>query len=292
MNDSAVVVLSDVRCQLGEGPTYEPDTNTLFWLDILGSRLLEKRFPHGEARIYDLPFMASALGLVDADRQLLVTENGLYVRNVRNGVLTLHTALEADNPVTRSNDARVHPSGAFWIGTMGKNAEYKAGAIYWFLRGEVRLLYPEITIPNSICFSPDGSVGYFADSRKNMAFRVDCSPETGLPTGEPQVFLDLRRQEGGIDGSVVDSEGILWNAYWGGGRVDAYTPNGVLVRSIAVPARQTSCPAFVGPHADRMAVTTAWEGMDEAALQADPEAGKAFLTSAIMRGRFEPKVLL
>ena len=37
-------------------------------------------------------------------------------------------------PPTRSNDARVHPSGTFWIGTMGRNAEKGAGAIYAFHR--------------------------------------------------------------------------------------------------------------------------------------------------------------
>ena len=44
------------------------------------------------------------------------------------------------------------------MGTMGKSAERRAGAIYWHFRGETRLLYPGISIPNSICFSPGGAI--------------------------------------------------------------------------------------------------------------------------------------
>ena len=52
---------------------------------------------------------------------------------------------------------------------------------------------------------------------------------------------------------------------------------------MAVPARQTSCPAFVGPTLDRLAVTTAWEGMDEAARATDPQAGATFMLDIEVR---------
>ena len=71
--------------------------------------------------------------------------------------MTLYRPLEADNAATRSNDARVHPSGTFWIGTMGRQAERGLGAIYALHRGELSRLYESITIPNAICFSPDGT---------------------------------------------------------------------------------------------------------------------------------------
>ena len=91
---------------------------------------------------------------------------------------------------------------------------------------------------------------------------------------------------------MVDADGTLWNARWGGARVDAYTPDGRLLRSVGVPARQSSCPAFVGPNASRLAVTSAWKGMDAATRAADPEAGKTFLLDIELRGRFDPRVLI
>lgn len=290
MPDETATILSGVPCHLGEGPTYDPASDTLWWFDIAEKKLLEQRVSGGETRIHDLPFMASALAVIDARRQLIVAENGLHIRDTASGVLLLYHELETDNPATRSNDARVHPSGALWLGTMGKQAERNAGAIYHLFRGELRLIFPDITIPNSICFSPDGAIAYFADTRKNLLWRTACDPATGLPEGEPQLFLDHRGKPGGIDGSIVDAEGVLWNARWGSGRVDAYSPEGAHLRSLPVPARQPSCPAFVG--AGQLAVTSAWEGMDEAARKADPHAGKTFLLNIGVRGRFEPKVLL
>jgi sugar lactone lactonase YvrE len=287
-----VSIFSDVACRLGEGPTYDPARDTLFWFDIVGGKLLEKRSVAGATTVHDLPLMASALAVIDGDRQLVATETGLHVRDARTGALALHTPIEADDPTTRSNDARVHPCGALWVGTMGKTQAPKAGSIYWFFRGELRRILPDITIPNSICFSADGAAAFFADTRKNILFRLDCDPANGLPTGEPRVFVDKRGKKGGIDGSVMDADGVLWNASWGAACVDAYGPDGALLRSVGLPASQTSCPAFVGPKADRLVVTSAWEGMDEAARAGDPEAGKTFLIDLPVKGRFEPKVLI
>ena len=133
--------------------------------------------------------MASALARIDAERQLIVAEDGLYVRDIADGRMTLFCPLEADNPATRSNDARVHPSGTFWIGTMGRKAEKGAGAIYALHRGKISPLFPGISIPNAICFSPDGAIGYFTDTARAVLYRVPLDPATGLPRGEPEVLL-------------------------------------------------------------------------------------------------------
>jgi sugar lactone lactonase YvrE len=288
---SHVTVFCDLACQLGEGPTYDPASDTLYWFDIRESRLLS-RGPSERTEIHPLPMMASALAVIDDQRQLLLTEQGLFVRDAGTGKLTQHTPLEAEKAHTRSNDARVHPSGAFWMGTMGKGAERHAGAIYWHFRGETRVLYPGISIPNSICFSHDGRVAYFTDSARGDIMRVDCDPVSGLPTSEPIVFRDSVSSPGEPDGSVVDEDGVVWNARWGAARIEAYSPNGRLLRSIDVPARQVSCPAFFGPRADRLAATTAWQGYDAAARAADPDAGRTFLVDLPVKGRFEPRVLL
>lgn len=285
-------VLSEVSCELGEGPSYDPATDTLYWFDILASRILEKKLSGGETRIRQLSEMASAIAKIDDERQLLLTETGLHVRDAATGRTALHVSVEAANAATRSNDARVHPCGSLWFGTMGKKAEAGAGAIYWFFRGELRLLFAAITIPNSICFSADGRTAYYADTAVNLLYRVDCDADTGLPLGEPKLFVDGRARGGGIDGSVCDRDGVLWNACWGGGRVDAYAPDGSLLRSVPVPAMQPSCPAFVGAAADRLAVTSAWEGMDTAARAADAHAGKTFLLDISVSGRHEPNVLI
>ena len=291
MDKANVSVFSETACRLGEGPTYDPASDTLYWFDIVERKLLEKNLSGPEVR-HSLPEMASALAVIDANRHLVFTETGLHVRDLRSGKLTLHTAIEADNPETRSNDARVHPSGAFWLGTMSKKAKAGAGAIYWFFKGELRRLYSSVTVPNSICFSPDGATAYYTGTQTGLLFKVDCDPANGLPIGEPRIFHDHRNETGDIDGSIVDADGVLWNACWNGGCVNAYAPDGRQLRTISVPAVKTTCPAFVGRNADRIIVTSAWEGMDQAARDRQPHAGKTFLLDIAVKGRFEPRVLL
>jgi len=291
MEEVPTSVLSDERCHLGEGPTYNAVTDTAWWFDIVERRLFEARLDTGRITIHSLDVMGSALGRIDAHRHLLVADDGLYIRDAADGRMTLYRPLEADNAATRSNDARVHPSGTFWIGTMGRQAERGLGAIYALHRGELSRLYDHITIPNAICFSPDGTVGYFADTGKNMLFRVDLDAATGLPRGEPAVLI-TRRGGGGIDGAVVDADGLIWNARWGGGCIDVYSPQGEHLRSLRVPARQSSCPAFVGPDFSRLLVTSAWQDMGDDAKLADPGHGRTFVLDVAARGRSEPDVKL
>jgi sugar lactone lactonase YvrE len=205
--------------------------------------------------------------------------------------MELFAAVEADNPATRSNDARVHPSGTLWFGTMGRKAEPRLGAIYALQAGRLSLLYPDITIPNAICFSGDGAIGYFADTAANLMHRVPLDPATGLPVGDAVPFI-RHDGAGGIDGAVVDSDGLIWNARWGGGCVDVYDPAGRRLSSFRVPASQSSCPAFVGRDLSRLLVTSAWQGMDERARAADPGHGQTFILDVAARGRADADVKL
>lgn len=289
--EETVAIFDSESCELGDGPGYDPATDTAWWFDIVRGRLFEKRFPNGGTRVHELGMMASALAIVDANRQLVAAETGLFLRDRRTGATTLHVPVEADDPRTRSNDARVHPAGAFWVGTMDKEELTDSGSIWWYRAGDLRRIFTGIGIVNSICFAADGSFAHFGDSKKNVIWKVATDPVTGLPRGEPEVFY---RHDGksGIDGSVMDADGLLWNARWGGSRIDAHAPDGRVVHSVSLPVHQPSCPAFVGPAADRMIVTSAWKGMNAKRHAADPKAGLTLLLGRPVRGRFDPPVLL
>ncbi|TXR47815.1 SMP-30/gluconolactonase/LRE family protein [Phyllobacterium endophyticum] len=291
VDQAKISVFHDEPIQLGEGPGYDPLTGTVWWFDIVTGRLFEKPLSGGEAKIHALGQMASALAIIDAERQLVATETGLFIRHRRTGHTTMRQPVEADNPATRSNDARVHPSGAFWIGTMGKKGEVGAGSIYWYREGTLRKLFNGISIPNSICFAPDGRTAYYADTKTNTIWRVDTAPDTGLPVGEPALFYQ-HREKGGVDGSVVDAQGYLWNACWGGSCINVFSPQGSRVRSIEMPILQPSCPAFVSEGSANIIVTTAYHEMTELVHRSDPDAGKTYLVEIEGRGRFDPPVRL
>ncbi|WP_411033222.1 SMP-30/gluconolactonase/LRE family protein [Shinella sp. BYT-45] len=279
-------VLCETACQLGEGPTYDPATGKAFWFDIKGQKLHELHLPTMTKAVHDLPFLGSVLAVIDAERQLIVSDRGLFIRKVADGTLSPFLTLE-DKPQNRSNDGRVHPCGALWASTMGRNAEKHAGAIYHVAGDRVTKLYSNLTIPNSICFSPDGSIGYFTDTDVDHLMRVALDPKTGLPAGEPEVLCDESGGPGDVDGSVCDADGLIWNARWGANAVEVYRPDGTKIARYLVPASQSSCPAFIGEKADRLLVTSAWQDMDAAGRRADPHAGQTFELGIAVKGRFE-----
>ena len=288
--EPTIRVLDAPRCHLGEGPSYDPATDTAWWVDILECRLYELPLAEGAgpARVHDLPFMASDIAAIDGGRQLLAAEDGLYIRALADGRLTRHCALEADDAGTRANDGRVHPSGALWIGTMGRDAERERGAIYHVSGTRVARLFANITIPNGIAFSPDGATGYFVDTKAGVLQRVALDPATGLPTAEPQTHYHHGDGPGGIDGAAVDEQGLIWTARFGAACLDAYSPAGDRVRTIPVPPRQPTCPTFAGRGLDHLLVTSAYEGLDDDARAADPEHGRTLLVGIGARGLLEP----
>lgn len=284
-------VFSDRPCELGEGPTYDAATNTAYWFNILGRELHELNLTSGEARVHALPFMGSVLARIDDERQLVASDQGLMIRDRRTGRFERYLELEPAHMGNRSNDGRVHPSGSLWIGTMGLKAQNGAGSIYHVAKGTVTRLFPGISIPNAICFSPDGAIGYYTDTRNSTIFRVPLDPATGLPNGEASVFVE-GGAPGGADGAVCDADGYVWNARWGQSAVDRYAPDGKHVARYQLPSLRTSCPAFFGEKADRMFVTTAFEGASADERAADPQAGFAFELGITVNGRLEPPYIL
>ncbi len=283
-------VLDAFNTYHGEGPTYDPATDTAWWFSIGNRELHELNLSTGRKVRHALPFMASVLARIDDGRQMIASEHGIHVRTIATGALELVTLIENDRPEMRSNDGRCHPSGALWYGTMTKeNGPHRkgAGSIYHVLGGKVTVLYPEISIPNGICFSPDGTTGYFVDTMENLYMKVALDPATGLPTGEPELFHDGRDSEGGIDGSVCAADGTIWNARWGVGEVHHYDRAGTVVERYKLPPLQATCPAFIGRNADRLLVTTAGEGLDAEGLKADPQAGYIYELGVPVKGVFD-----
>ncbi len=285
-------IFSDLVCHLGEGPSFDPDRGVLVWFDILEKRLIERRLDAPGTHVHEIGVNGSVAARIDGGRQLVVSDRGLHVRDLADGGMALMRPVEADQETRRSNDGRVHPCGALWFSTVSRTADAGEGAIWWFFRGELRRIVTGLAIPNAICFAPDGGHAYYACSSAATVWRVPTDPATGLPAGEASVFLVVPPEEGAPDGAVVDRDGLFWNARWGAGRVTAHAPDGRQVTSVAVPASQASCPAFVGADGGRLAVTSAREGMDAAALAADPLAGLTFLLDLPVRGRFDPPVRL
>lgn len=283
--------LDQTKCELGEGPTYDPLQNKAWWFDIVARTLFEHDFATAKTVRIELPFMASMLAVINENKALIAAEDGLYIRDTNSGELTLHMPLEADNDITRSNDGRVHESSALWIGTMGKNAEPDAGAIYHYQNGKISKLFDAITIPNAICFSPDGKTGYFTDTAKGKLMKVAIDPQNALPVAMPEILYDHHGKNGGLDGAIADADGNLWCALWGASAVMQLSPEGQLLQEIALPVTQPTCPCFVGENLDKLLITSAWQGKPKPA-DTQGDSGKTLLVTLSVVGKIEPRVTI
>lgn len=270
-------------CVLGEGPLWHPLRGQLFWFDIISKRLLSVK--DGIPQSWSFGEHVSAAGWTGRDSLLIASETALFHFDLNSHDIDPLVELEADDPATRSNDGRADPWGGFWIGTMGKAAQPRLGAIYRWYRGNLVKLFDKITISNAICFSPDRRHAYFTDTptRRIMRQKLD---NDGWPMGDPELFIDLSCDGLNPDGAVVDAEGHLWNAQWGASRVARYDTRGTFVEAVAFPAIQTSCPAFGGPALDQLFATSASEGLSPRATR----DGQTFVQPAGVRGQPEHKV--
>jgi sugar lactone lactonase YvrE len=283
----SVATFDDRACILGEGPLWHPERGQLFWFDIMGKRLLTRT--EGWRAGVGLRPPCQRGGWVDRETLLVASETDLFRFDLTPARGT-RAPLEADNAATRSNDGRADPFGGFWIGTMGKNAEAGAGALYRYYRGEVVKLRDGITIPNATCFAPDGRHAYFADTAEHVVWRIALDGE-GWPDGVWEVWLDHRESGINPDGAVVDAEGRFWCAEWGAARVASYDPDGKLVEEISLDVPQPTCPASVGmtcrPFLDDRAAGPADRRMDAA-----PRSGMTLSFAVSARGQAEHRVIL
>lgn len=276
-------------CALGEGALWHPQRQQLFWFDIIEQKLMTQEESGQVEWTFDEP--VSAAGWVSDTELLIASATGLWRFDLGDGSRTILCPLEAKNSVTRSNDGRADPWGGFWIGTMGRQAQPEAGAIYRYYQGTLKTLFTDISISNAICFAPDRSVAYYTDTSTSRIMSVALD-RNGWPAGTPQVFVDLMPHGLNPDGAVTDASGTLWVALWGASKVAAFDRNGAAAGDVAIPASQVTCPAFGGPDFETLFVTSAASGLSAGETAYPSEHGKVFASAGVARGLPEPRVLL
>lgn len=263
-----VEVLDGRVCRLGEGPFYDERSRRMVWVDILGRRILWRSLGTGETGELSTAEHVGAAVPREGGGLVLCLPDGPALLDPDGTLRPLGSFVDADvaagrppspaGPKVRANDAKADPRGRLWLGTMAYDETPGAGALYRLDPGAtapVRVV-DGVTISNGLGWSPDGGTMYYIDTptRQIDAFAYHLS--TG-DLGERRVFAELPRDTGFPDGACVDADGALWVAFWGGGAVRRFTPDGAVDRVVEVGTPLVTSCAFAGDDFDLLVITTA-----------------------------------
>lgn len=295
MSRSTPRLVATLECgnTLGEGVLWDDRNDQALWTDIEGRALYRSGSPFDDFESLPSPERIGSFGLL-AERtdELIVAFESGFGRYLPGADSIDWIDRPPLPPGARFNDGRVDRNGIFWAGAMIENPDLAGnatGALYRLTEGRsADPVIDDVMIPNSLCWSPDGRVMYFADTLERVIWAFDV--DSGLPTNQ-RVFA-ATTGDGHPDGSTVDAAGCLWNAEWGAGRVVRYRPDGRVDLSVDVPAPHTSCVAFAGPQRNLLLVTTARVALDDDALAAAPESGNLFIFETDCEGLPESRCRL
>jgi len=262
------------RYGFGEGLRWDDRSGSLLWVDLSAGRL--HRAPLDDLDraevLCDLDEPLGAFAPLPAGGFLLACGRGLSALAADGTVTPL---VELEPAGNRMNDAGCDPAGRFWAGSMALDAAEGAGSLWRVdLDGSVVRVRDDVSIGNGPAFSPDGRTLYLDDSGRTVTLAYDLDPATGGLSGGREL---VRHDRGAGDGLVVDDEGHLWIALFGGSAVHRYDPAGRLVATVEVGASQvSSCCLADG----RLWITTVAEHLD----QPEPDAGRLFVADVGVGG--------
>jgi len=266
----------DVVCEVAEGPIWDGRFDVLRWVDINRGLVHGWSPAEGPQATIDLGQHVGFVVPEGEDRLLAGVRDGFALVELDGGAMTLVRPVEQDRPHFRMNDGKADPAGRVWGGTMGIDELEPAGALYR-LDGDWSVEAPltDLTIPNGIGWSPDGSTMYFTDSTWGRidAFAYDLASGTAT---ERRTFVEIPADAGLPDGLTVDEDGCVWVALWYGAAVHRYTPDGRLDTVVRVPAAQATSCVFGGTDGQDLFITSGQLDISEQARADHPLSGRVF----------------
>jgi sugar lactone lactonase YvrE len=241
--------------ELGEGPCWDADTQSLWWVDIPANRV-HRLGVGGVHSSWDVGQPPGAV-VPRAAGGLLVAAGSAFLSldPLTGDVAEIATA--PGLPDTRMNDGKCDRAGRFYAGTMAADESPGRGSFYRLdTDGTVTEIFTGLGISNGLGWSPDDKLMYYIDSLDYRVDVLDYDLTTGK-MGERRRFAMLGSGEVMPDGMAVDSSGGIWVAVWGGGVIQRYDAGGRLTGVVRLPAANVTSCAFGGADLDRLFVTTA-----------------------------------
>src|SRR4029077_15320105 len=228
----------------GEGAVWHAAHTAVYWTDI--NRFLIHRYTLADQCVrtcfFDEP--VTALALTDCDEMLVVVLGSSVILWEPASDLRHKPIYQLEGwPAVRLNDARADPRGSLWAGSMRNNvnpdgSSGEAGGQDGILHridpgGRVSIHRRDISISNTLGWSPDRKHFYSGDSLANVIWAYDYDPASGAISNEVAFFQNFDR--GLPDGWTVDAEAYLWNCRYYGGCIVRIARDGAIDRVVEMP---------------------------------------------------------
>ena len=277
---TSVTCVYDAKSLLGEGPFWDVADQRLYWVDIK-RRLIHRFDPaNGKDESWLTPEDIGSLAVRENGGLIVALKSGFYFYDLDTGKATPVALPASHADHNRFNDGKTDRQGRFWAGSMDDNEKEPSGGLFRLNHNsQCERLVDGIICSNSLCWSPDSRIMYYADSWQRTVWAWDFDPDAGTISNR-RTFVNLSPAEGVPDGATVDAEGFLWLALWDGWQIKRYDPKGRPQKSVKLPVQRPTCPMFGGPNLDVIYVTSASIGLSEQELQQQPLAGSLFAFEA------------
>jgi sugar lactone lactonase YvrE len=267
-------LVDDGNC-CGEAPLWDVEQQRLYWTDITGRNFYSYDWSSRRRHVILQGFEVSGCALDSSGALIFVNGTGIWWWDqIKPPKRTLD---RCGGDILQLNDCVADPVGRLLTGSTfySPASEYALGKLYSIETGEtIRVLDEGFHLANGLAFSVDGCKLYAADSIARVIYVYEYDSKSG-EASKRRVFVKLEKDSGLPDGLTVDSEDCVWSAEWYGSCIRRYDPDGVLERTIQIPAKQCSSLAFGGSELRDLFVTSAAtsEPMPEMPPGYDSEAG-------------------
>ncbi|SMO91297.1 SMP-30/gluconolactonase/LRE family protein [Paracoccus laeviglucosivorans] len=251
-----------------EGPVWFPAAQMLLFSDIPAHRMMRWTAETG-CSIFREDSGYSNGNTRDPQGRLVTCHHGLraVTRTEHDGTLTTLASHAGGKRLNSPNDVVVRRDGSIWFtdptyGILSDLEGYKAtpeqpGSHVWRMGpegGEARAVITDFTQPNGLCFSPDETLLYVAESGSSHdaavppVIRVFDVVGDSVANGRDFATIDA----GLPDGIRCDDRGNIWSSAADG--VHVFAPEGTLLGKILVP-QVVSNLCFGGPRGNRLFIT-------------------------------------
>lgn len=280
--------LNDVRCETGEGPTWDDRAQALFHVDIPARTVYRIDAASRTTQKWVFPSEVGSIGLADSGRLVVAVRHAVGLFDTADGKWTALAQIEPERVrTTRTNDGKVGPDGAFWVGTMDDRDDVPKepiGALYRVTAdGKIEKKIEGVVISNGLAWSPDGRTMYHTDARAGWIDRWDFDPASGKIGGRKRIAT-MDNEGGRPDGGAADADGNYWSAGVSAHCLNKFAPDGKLLDKVQVPVAAPTMPCFGGADMRTLYVTSLRVGRTPESLAQYPLTGVTVFARAPVAG--------